>query len=178
MRRVDKRRDRGGGGSFAAQTTTPIDIVSRGDIIEVIDQRPDRPLPRAPRSRPPVVLGTSFAMPSPSRLETNESAAITVVRFKDQKIIDPETIQELGQELFDLIDKDQRQKIILNFSLVEFLSSAALGKLITFEKKAKRAGAQLILTDISPEIFPVFAITGLDKLFKIKDREADALAVL
>jgi anti-sigma B factor antagonist len=117
-------------------------------------------------------------MSVPRRLETNESASITVVRFKDQKIIDPEAIQELGQELFDLIDKEDRRKIILNFSRVEFLSSAALGKLITFEKKTKRAGAELILTDISPEIFPVFAITNLDKLFKIKDREADALAVL
>jgi anti-sigma B factor antagonist len=117
-------------------------------------------------------------MAVPRRLETNESASITVVRFKDQKIIDPEAIQELGQELFDLIDKEDRRKIILNFSRVEFLSSAALGKLITFEKKTKRAGAELILTDISPGIFPVFAITNLDKLFKIKDREADALAVL
>jgi anti-sigma B factor antagonist len=118
------------------------------------------------------------AMADRRRLDTNESSSITVVRFKDQKIIDPEAIQELGQELFDLIDKDDCRKIILNFARVEFLSSAALGKLITFEKKAKRAGAELILTDISPEIFPVFAITNLDKLFKIKDREADALAVL
>ena len=61
-------------------------------------------------------------MATPTRLETNESAAITVVRFKDQKIIDPEAIQELGQELFDLIDKEERRKIVLNFSRVEFLS--------------------------------------------------------
>jgi anti-sigma B factor antagonist len=112
------------------------------------------------------------------RLETNASGEITVVRFTDQKIIDPEAIQELGQELFELIESADRRKIILNFARVEFLSSAALGKLITFEKKVKRAGAELILTDISPEIFPVFAITNLDKLFRIKDREADALAVL
>jgi anti-anti-sigma factor len=117
-------------------------------------------------------------MATPRRIETNESASITVVHFKDQKIIDPVAIQELGQELFDLVDKDQRHKIVLNFSNVEFLSSAALGKLITFEKKIKRIGADLVLTNISPEIFQVFAITNLDKLFKIKDTEADALAVL
>ena len=59
-----------------------------------------------------------------------------------------------------------------------FLSSAALGKLITFEKKVKRNDSQLVLTNISPEIFQVFAITNLDKLFTIKDSEADALAIL
>ena len=113
-----------------------------------------------------ITLGLTAIMASPRRLDVNESANITVVRFKDQKIIDPEAIQELGQELFDLVEKEDRRKIILNFANVEFLSSAALGKLITFEKKAKRIGAELILTNISPEIFQVFAITNLDKLFQ------------
>ena len=117
-------------------------------------------------------------MAAPRRIEVNESANVSVVRFRDQKIIDPEAIQELGQELFDLIDREERRKIVLNFGNVEFLSSAALGKLITFEKKAKRIGAELILTNISSEIYQVFAITNLDKLFRIKDTESDALAVL
>ena len=90
----------------------------------------------------------------------------------------PESIQELGQELFDLVEKEDRKKIVVNFSNVEFLSSAALGKLITFEKLTKRVGAALILTNIAPEIFQVFAITNLDKLFQIKDTESDALAVI
>ena len=113
-----------------------------------------------------------------NRIEVSDSASVSVVRFKDQKIIDPEAIQELGQELFDLVEREDRKKIVLNFGTVEFLSSAALGKLITFEKKAKRNDSQLILSNISPEIFQVFAITNLDKLFTIKDTEADALAVL
>lgn len=112
------------------------------------------------------------------RIEVSESTDVSVIRFKDQKIIDPQSIQELGQELFDLIEQENRKKLVLNFSNVEFLSSAALGKLITFEKKTKKQGAELILTNISPEIFQVFTITNLDKLFQIKDSEADALAVL
>ena len=113
-----------------------------------------------------------------NRIELNESNQVSVIRFKDQKIIDPETIHELGEELFALVEDEKRQKLVLNFSNVEFLSSAALGKLITFEKKAKRSGAELILTNIAPEIYQVFTITNLDKLFKIRDNEADALAVL
>jgi anti-sigma B factor antagonist len=112
------------------------------------------------------------------RIDVSDSNKITVVRFKDQKIIDPAAIQELGQELFDLVEKEQKTKLVVNFANVEFLSSAALGKLITFEKLAKRSNAELILTNIAPEIFQVFAITNLDKLFKIRDTEADALAVL
>jgi len=112
------------------------------------------------------------------RISISESASVSVVRFNDEKILTPDAIQEVGQELFDLIEKDERKKIVLNFSNVKFLSSAALGKMITFQKKAKQSNAELILTNISSDIYQVFTITNLDKLFQIKDTEADALAVL
>ena len=70
------------------------------------------------------------------------------------------------------------KKLVLNFSNVEFLSSSALSKLITFDKKSDRNDAKLILTNIAPEIYQFFAITKLDTVFTIKDTEADALAVL
>ena len=112
------------------------------------------------------------------RLKVNESGSVTVVTFVDSKIIDEEEIQELGLELYSLVEEQQGRKIVLNFSAVEFLSSAALGKLINFEKKVSKSKSELILTNIRPEIYEVFAITKLTKLFTIKDDEADALAVL
>ncbi len=100
---------------------------------------------------------------------------MTVVRFRDQKIIEDINIQELGQELFQLVEVESRDKLLLNFSAVDFLSSAALGKLITLDKKVKARGATLMLSNIRPEIYEVFAITKLNRLFDIKDDEADAL---
>lgn len=117
-------------------------------------------------------------MPSPKRIMVTESGGVSVVTFADSKIIDSDEIQELGQELYDLVERDNHRKFVLNFSHVEFLSSAALGKLINFEKKVKGVDGELILTNIRPEIYEVFAITRLTKLFTIKDDEADALAVL
>ena len=110
------------------------------------------------------------------RLEVNEVGDVTVVRFVDRKILDEANIQELGQELFALVEREKRGKILLNFSAVEFLSSAALGKLITMDKKVKAHSGTLKLSNIRPEIYEVFAITKLNKLFDIKDDEADALA--
>ena len=81
----------------------------------------------------------------------------------------------MGRELFELVEQ-KRTKILLNFMNVEFLSSAALGKLITLDKKLKAAKGQLKLSNIRPEIYEVFAITRLNKLFDIHDDEADALA--
>ncbi|MCH2117096.1 MAG: STAS domain-containing protein [Pirellulales bacterium] len=117
-------------------------------------------------------------MSTPQRINTVEFGEITVVTFNDSKILNEQEIQELGQELYDLVEKDGRKKIILNFGAVEFLSSAALGKLIGFEKRIKLNSAELMLTNIRPEIYEVFAITKLTKLFEIKDDEADALALM
>ncbi len=110
------------------------------------------------------------------RVEVNEVGEVTVVRFRDQKIIEDINIQELGHELFRLVEEDNREKLLLNFSAVDFLSSAALGKLITLDKKVKAHGGVLKLSNIRPEIYEVFAITKLNRLFDIKDDEADALA--
>ena len=110
------------------------------------------------------------------RLRLSEIGDVTVVEFVDRRILDEASIQELGQELFALVEQDKRTKIILNFSAVEFLSSAALGKLITLNKKSRSAGAILKLSNIRPEIYEVFAITKLNKLFDIKEDDTDALA--
>jgi anti-sigma B factor antagonist len=110
------------------------------------------------------------------RLDVSEVGDVTVVRFRDRKIIDDINIQELGQELFRLIEQDNRQKLLLNFSSVDFLSSAALGKLITLDKKVKAHSGVMKLSNIRPEIYEVFAITKLNRLFDIQDDEADALA--
>lgn len=110
------------------------------------------------------------------RLEVSEVGEATVVRFVDRKILDEANIQQLGQELFQLVEEDNRGSLLLNFSNVEFLSSAALGKLITLDKKVKAHGGRLKFSNIRPEIYEVFAITKLNKLFDIKEEEADALA--
>ncbi len=110
------------------------------------------------------------------RIEVNEVRDVSVVRFIDRKILDEAAIGELGEELFALAEADDQNSILLNFSDVEFLSSAALGKLITLDKKVKAAGGKLKLCNIRPQIYEVFAITKLNNLFDIKETEDDALA--
>jgi anti-sigma B factor antagonist len=110
------------------------------------------------------------------RLTVSDVGDVSVVRFVDRKILDELNIQELGQELFQLVEEDNKSRLLLNFQHVEFLSSAALGKLITLDKKVKAHGGKMKLSNIRPEIYEVFAITKLNKLFDIKDDEADALA--
>ena len=109
------------------------------------------------------------------RIDIDEVGDVTVVRFVDKRILDETNIQIIGNQLFGLVDEDGRDKIVLDFSNVEYLSSAALGKLITLDKKVKAARGKLRLCGIRPEIYEVFAITRLNKVFNIFDDQEKAL---
>ncbi len=115
-------------------------------------------------------------MPTHNRIDATKVGDVTVVTFTDKKILDEAGIQELGAELFSLIERDNRRSIVLNFDNVDFLSSAALGKLITLDRKVKQAQGRLKMCRIKPEILEVFQVTKLNKVFDIRDEQDEAIA--
>lgn len=115
------------------------------------------------------------SQPHRRRLKVEDIGDVTVINFIDKKILDEQNIQVIGEQLFDLVEEENRRKLLLNFKNVEYLSSAALGKLITLNKKLQEAGGRLVLCDIAPQIYEVFEITKLDKFFTIENEEQMAL---
>ena len=110
------------------------------------------------------------------RIDIDQIGDVTVARFTDKKILDENNIQVIGNQMFGLVDEDGRKKIVLDFANVEYLSSAALGKLITMNNKVKTAKGKLRLCNIRPEILEVFTITKLNKVLEIKTDQEQALA--
>jgi anti-sigma B factor antagonist len=113
--------------------------------------------------------------PRHRHLEVEDIGDVTVVKFADKKILDEQNIQRIGEQLFSLVDELGRRKILLNFGNVEYLSSAALGKLITLNKKVNAVGGRLILCNIDPQIYELFEITTTNRLFNIQREEQTAL---
>ena len=68
-----------------------------------------------------------------------------------------------------MIEEAVSPKLLISFTGVEHLSSAALGTLITINNKIRQKGGQLRLSDIHEQIYEVFVITRLDKLFQIHE---------
>ena len=112
---------------------------------------------------------------SHQRLDLEDVGDVTVAAFIDKKILDESNIQIIGNQMFSLVEDDGRRKIVLDFSNVEYLSSAALGKLIVMDKKVKAAQGQLRMCAVRPDIYEVFKITKLNKLFSIFDSRELAL---
>jgi anti-sigma B factor antagonist len=109
--------------------------------------------------------------PGGRRLDVTEVQGVTVVCFRDGRLDDDRGVQELGRELFDLVEQEGHKVLLLDFSSVESLSSTALGKLIVLDRKALLRGIVLKLSNIPPALYEAFAATKLDQLFEIvKDR--------
>jgi anti-sigma B factor antagonist len=115
-------------------------------------------------------------MRKPQRLDVSEVGDVTVVRLRDQRITEDRKIDQWAQELYDLVDGKDRKKLLVSLCSVDFLSSAALGKLITLDKKTMARGGVLKLSNICPNLSQLFSVTRLDRLFDIEKDEAHALA--
>jgi anti-sigma B factor antagonist len=110
-----------------------------------------------------------------SRMMIEDYAGVTVVTFSDTSILDSATIDQIGRDLYPLADAQNRRKLVLDFSNVKFLSSQALGILITFQKKVAAIQGTLVLCGLRPELMKIFTITSLDRLFQFFPEDAAAL---
>ncbi len=110
------------------------------------------------------------------RLKVEYIADVAVVNFLDKRILDEPTIQAIAEQLFGLVDDERRHKLLLNFINVEYMSSAALGKLINLHKKLSALKGKLVMCHVIPQIMEVFTITKLDKIFKIVADEETGLS--
>ncbi len=116
------------------------------------------------------------SQPRRQRLVVEDIGDVTVVNFVDKKILDEQNIQMIGDDLFRLVDELGRRKLLLNFSNVEFMSSAALGKLIRLHQRLVQVSGKLILCEISKTILEIFVLTKLDKMLKIVKDEKVGLS--
>jgi len=114
-----------------------------------------------------------------TRVKVTKLGTLSLVQFADRKILDELAIQEIQDELLKLVtDRDDGNRLVLSFANVDHLSSAALGMLITLNKRVKEKKGTLKLSDIKPQIFEVFKITRLNKMFDIYDTLEQARASL
>lgn len=110
-----------------------------------------------------------------AHITVTEKDGVNIVQFCDRKILDELSINETGDQLRTVIEGKPGIRLLLNFQNVEHLSSAALGMLITLDKLVKERRGKMRLSNINPQIYEVFKITRLNKLFDIHSNAGEAL---
>jgi anti-anti-sigma factor len=108
-------------------------------------------------------------------IHLDENVNASVVKFVDEKVMDPARIEQLGTELLSLANENHKKNLLINFENVKFFSSAAINKLIVLEKRMRARGGQIRLSNLRPEVRDLFSFTNLDTLFDIRDEQTEAL---
>jgi anti-anti-sigma factor len=92
-----------------------------------------------------------------------------VITFKDERMVTEDLLDRIGNDILKLAEQvPPGQWMILDFKNVKFMSSAFLGFLVKVQTAVTQCRGRLKLRNLSPDLFKVFKITQLHKIFTIE----------
>lgn len=104
---------------------------------------------------------------------------ITILRVAAADVRE-ESIHATGQELFRIADSLGHSRLMIDMADVDFLTSTALGKLVTLNTRMRATGNDLILANVQDDVYEIFEVTRLTKLLDIRrasDGQATSVAL-
>ena len=107
-----------------------------------------------------------------------EQSDVLVVKFTMKMLNDEENIEQLGQELFSLVEQYNRMKLAVDMSQVEYLTSSVLGKLITLHRKLHRLQGRLALFGLTEGVAGILRTSKLLTYFTVAEDKDSAVAQL
>jgi anti-sigma B factor antagonist len=75
---------------------------------------------------------------------------------------------DLGEELFRLVEGVARPRLRLDLGRVHFLTSTMLGKLVGLHKRVRAAGGELVLLNVTGYVYEVFELTRLHEFLDVR----------
>lgn len=88
--------------------------------------------------------------------------------------IDASNSVQLDESIRGLAEKGA-QSILVDGSELEYISSAGLGVFMSYLEEFQEKGIQLKIFSLSPKVFEVFRILGLDQLISIVSTKEEAI---
>ena len=85
-------------------------------------------------------------------------------------------MQALNDEPDRLVEVQGRTELLINLSVIRYLSSSMLGKLINLNRKIEQAQGRLKLCCLSPVMRDTFRISKLEHFSEIFNDEVSVLA--
>ncbi len=103
----------------------------------------------------------------------------TIVEFQTPSLMNPLELERIGAGLFRLVDEEKRDRVVLDFTMVQYLSSQAIGIVLTLNKKltgTSAGGPNLVLCGVGPQLMQLLKITRLDRILTIKPTQKEAIS--
>lgn len=109
-------------------------------------------------------------------MQINETMDGEVLILAVQGRLDSNTSKQLDEVLTNQIQS--KPGVVLDFSGLEYISSAGLRVLLKGAKQGRAGGGKLALCCLSSHVREVFDISGFSSIFSIHDDRAGALVAV
>lgn len=117
-------------------------------------------------------------MAQPTRIRRDDQGGVMVLGLLDRYLYDDAVVRATAEQILAALPTGGPMLVVLDMSGVQQVSSAMLGKLILFQRKAEASGGRLRICELSPEILEVLKTTNLDRFFAIDRDLPTALATI
>lgn len=108
-----------------------------------------------------------------SVVQTDDIYTVTVTR---DQLTDDDNMEQFGQDFNLLIEKYEISRFVLVLNRVRYMTSSAIGKLITLHRKLNRSGGSLILCELTPDVASTLDTARLLTYFTTCPDQAAAIA--
>lgn len=99
---------------------------------------------------------------------------ILILQIKGR--LDAISSQFAEKKIFDCITSG-KNKLLLNFTDVDYLSSAGMRLLLRTTKKLKTVSGKLVVCSVTSNVMDVLKMSGFDHVIELSKTEEDALAM-
>ena len=115
--------------------------------------------------------------PEKELLSFETMGPITVGKIDSVSMLDTMNVTDFGNAVLEYTKDKPALNLLLDFSHVGYMSSAALTELLRVNEAMRSAGGSVRLCGLSKDIRKVFQITNLEKLFVIHEGDTVDMAL-
>lgn len=111
-----------------------------------------------------------------SYFDVQQSGGVTELRLADSALFDVPRYEELRNELVDFVEQRRPSRLIVDFSLVGYCSTAVIAAVLMAKKRLDAKGGQMKLCGMSDAVHETFQMLKLDgTIFEIYADKTDAV---
>ncbi|EST56121.1 anti-sigma F factor antagonist [Brevibacillus panacihumi W25] len=107
-------------------------------------------------------------------METRQD--VLVVRLQGE--LDHHTAEELRSKMDEALRTSSIRHIVLSLADLAFMDSSGIGVILGRYKQISARSGEMYVCRVNPTIYRIFEMSGLFKVIKFRENEAEALLIL
>ena len=111
-------------------------------------------------------------------VELSITGDVAIVTFHAVSISNYNDIAAASKQISEFVETNKPNRIVVDFEQVKFFSSEVLGVILNIRSKLQEDNGEVVISGIDPQLYRIFRITNLDKIFRFFPDKQQALEVL